>query len=61
MAARSVTTETLPAVEETVADRFVVVGDLVERARIAFAESEASLTAVITSAGNLLPPTSPGS
>lgn len=58
VAARAVSGETIPGLQNTIADRFIEVGDLIEVARTQFARSESDLTLVITSAGTLLPPNS---
>ncbi|MBX9642198.1 MAG: hypothetical protein K2X97_21505 [Mycobacteriaceae bacterium] len=55
VAARSVSGETIPGLQATIADRFIEVGDLIEVARRQFARSDGDLTTVITSAGDLLP------
>ena len=56
VAARPVSTESIPALEGTVGDRFVDVGYLVDHARTRFADADDDRVAVITSGGDLLPP-----
>ncbi|OBK27944.1 hypothetical protein A5634_21580 [Mycobacterium asiaticum] len=55
VAARGVSGETIPGLQNTIADRFIEVGNLIEVARTQFARAESDLTSVITSAGSLLP------
>jgi len=55
VAARAVSSKTIPSLQNTIADRFSEVGNLIEVARTQFARAEGDLTAVITSAGTLLP------
>ncbi|RUP06858.1 MAG: hypothetical protein EKK34_01910 [Mycobacterium sp.] len=59
VAARAVSNETIPGVQQVVADRFIEVGDLVEVARTRFAQADGDRASVITSAGDLLPSTPP--
>jgi hypothetical protein len=59
VAARSVSDQTIPAVQTLLADRFIEVGDLVEQARTQFARADDDRAAVITSAGSLLPTAAP--
>ena len=56
VAARPVSTESIPALEGTVGDRFVDVGYLVDHARTRFRDADDDRVAVITSGGDLLPP-----
>ncbi|BDB40902.1 MULTISPECIES: hypothetical protein [Mycobacterium] len=56
VAARAVSSQTIPAVQGIIADRFTEVGDLIDMARTKFAESDQTLTTAITAAGSLLPP-----
>jgi hypothetical protein len=59
VAARSISTETIPGLQTTVADRFVEVGELVDQARTQFKNCDSDLRAVITGAGSLRPPPTP--
>ena len=55
VAARAVSHETIPGVQGVIADRFLEVGDLVERARTNFAHADQDLTSAINAGGSLLP------
>lgn len=56
VAARAVSSQTIPAVQGVIANRFTEVGDLVEMARLQFAESDQTLITAINAGDSLLPP-----